>query len=217
MHEDEYPMNLQERYDAFVDDAFTEDSDALTEPSKLAILTDGKADWALRKIAEAERAIEARRAQYLEDVARLMKFTEAIQAELDALLAETTEGPQRFIDALTANLRRYAETLQEKGLLTERQRQYKFPHGSIGFHKKRVTYQRNREELLAWAQGKGLVRTHEEPDWEQIKERLGVVIEETPIGARYQVVDARTGELVAGVTVESPEHDEFLVKAHLRT
>jgi phage host-nuclease inhibitor protein Gam len=119
---------------------------------------------------------------------------------------------QRGIDFFTAHLHRYADQLVADGVLTAKRRSYKLPHGTLQLRAKPVTFARNAEALLPWAMDHGLIRTKAEVDWEALKARLVVVQAPGTIADVYTVLDGQTGEIVPGVRVESPAHDEFTVK-----
>ena len=165
---------------------------------------DGRADYALRKIGALESS-KAKRAAY---VAAEIERLQAWQSHED-------QQDQRGIDFFTSHLSRYADQLVADGVLHAKRKSYKLPHGTLQFRAKAITFARNAEELLPWAVALGLIRTKTEVDWEAVKARLVIAIEVTAIGERHTVIDQGTGEVVPGVTVESPAHDEFSVKTSM--
>jgi hypothetical protein len=162
-----------------------------------AIDNDSEADWAMRKIA----SLEAAKAKRATEVERWLQWQD-----------EGDTKDQREIDFFVSHLSRYADQLKADGVITERRKSYRLPSGVLSFRAKAVTFARNAAELLPWAKERGLIRTKEEIDWDTLKGRLVVECDEGPIATRYTVIDRETGELVPGVMVDAPAHDEFSVK-----
>jgi hypothetical protein len=173
----------------------------LQNPQGFTVDNDSKADWALRKLAEARRRLHERRAFVEVELARL----QAWQAKLDA---EDT----RLISYMEQLLADYFEHLQAQGRLG-RKKSYRLPHGQLTAHQVPTHWAVDEEELLAWAEPLGLVRINKISAWKEIKARL---IASAP-QPRAPAIDMRTGELVPGVTVKDPAGEIFHAKTEDET
>lgn len=155
---------------------------------------DDKAEWAIRKIKQAQQNIERRKA-----------FVQAQIERLQAWQQMMDERDQATIDRMTGLLQPYFEALRPT---LGRRKSYSLPSGVLQVRTAQVSYARDEEQLLPYARKIGLVKVKETPDWAEIKKRLQPA-GETP-GA--PVVDTETGEIVPGVTVAEPEREVFSVK-----
>lgn len=161
-----------------------------------AITDDAVADWAIRKIAQAERNIEKRREFVEAEIDRLRRWQEQANTE-----------DQRSIEFFTSHLHAYFEQLRESGALGKR-KSYRLPHGTLQVRAKPPTFTRDNDQLLEWAQGTGdesLVRVKIEPAWSDIRKRITIA----PDGRT--VIDTETGEIVPGVTVTELGSETFSV------
>lgn len=158
--------------------------------------SDDKAEWAVRKIRQAQLAIEKRRQFVQREIERLQAY---LQAE--------TERHERSIRFFEAHLRAYFERLRAEGALGNR-KTYRLPHGALQVRASGPKFERNDEQLLPWAKAVGLVRIKEQPDWPAIKGRLHVT-------DSLAVVDRETGEVVPGVIVVEPAGETFSVKVEV--
>jgi hypothetical protein len=173
----------------------------LQNPQGFTVDNDSKADWALRKLAEARRRLQERRAFVEVELARL----QAWQAKLDA---EDT----RLISYMERLLADYFEHLQAQGRLG-RKKSYRLPHGQLTAHQVPTHWAVDEEELLAWAEPLGLVRINKISAWKEIKARL--IASAPQPGA--PAIDMTTGELVPGVTVKDPAGEIFHAKTEDET
>lgn len=185
-------MAIAEEYMAYLD----EQVEANEQQETFQIDNDSNADWACRKIAQAQARMDERKAFVQAEIERLAAW----QEEQDA-------RDQATIDYMTSLLQPYFATLQESGALGKR-KSYKLPHGTLQVRKAGPKWRRDEAALLEWAKEQGLVRVKESPDWAGISKRL------VPSGeyAGAAAVDAETGEVVPGVQLEEPGGDIFSVK-----
>lgn len=153
-----------------------------------------KADWALRKIREAEAQIE-----------QVKRFAEERIAEIEAWVERTTASEQRTIDFMTSQLELYHRKLFEEN---PRLKTIKLPSGELQLRKAQPQYARNDEQLAAWLKVRypELVKVKETPDWNEAKKRF-------PIAGK-RLVDPNTGEIVDGVEVYEPDQPSFRVKTN---
>ncbi|MDP3702895.1 MAG: host-nuclease inhibitor Gam family protein, partial [Candidatus Omnitrophota bacterium] len=171
-----------------------------TRQEGFTIDSDGAADWAVRKIGEAE--------------ARMRRDAATVRAEAErweAWQAKRDEQNQATIDYMQSRLSAYYDQIKAEGLLPRKSRSYKLPHGVLQARTHAIKWHRDEARLLEWARGVGLVRTREEPEWNEIVKRLAP--EAQQIGAA--AIDTATGEVVEGVTVEELPKDVFNAKADL--
>lgn len=168
------------------------------------IADDAAADWAIRKIAQAQQRIEARK-----------RFVEAEQERLRQWQEAEDAKDKRTIEFMTGLLRQYFERLRESGALGKR-KSYVLPHGrlqmrSVGHKWMKV----DEQELTKWAESRGLIRVKVEPAWSEIAKNLRPSGEYVGAGAVY--VDPETGEMfeVPGVVLESPAGESFSVSPDL--
>lgn len=161
--------------------------------------SDDKAEWAVRKIKLAQLAIEKRR-----------QFVQAEIERLQAWQQMMDERDQATIDWMTSLLRPYFESLRPQ---LGKRKSYSLPSGVLQVRTAQVSYARDEEQLLPYARQIGLVKVKESVDWAELKKRL------KPAGERPgdPVVDAETGEIVPGVTVQEPEREVFSVKVDVGT
>lgn len=164
------------------------------------ITDDAGADWALRKIAQAQRRMEQRKAFVEAEIARLQRWQE-----------QANKQDLSDIEFFTSHLQSYFETLRESGALGKR-KSYSLPHGVLAVRATQPKFERDNDQLLAWAKGTGdasLVRVKEEPAWSVIKRRITIA----PDGST--VIDAETGEVIPGVVVAEPAGETFDVKVEV--
>src|SRR5690606_29158508 len=181
-------MSIAEDYLRYVEEQMEAHDDGFK------IDNDDKAEWAVRKIRQAQLAIEKRR-----------QFVQAEIERLQAWQQMMDERDQATIDRMTGLLQPYFEALRPA---LGRRKSYSLPSGTLQVRTAQVSYARDEEQLLPYARQIGLVKVKETPDWAEIKKRLQPA-GETP-GA--PVVDTETGEIVPGVTVQEPEREVFSVK-----
>lgn len=160
------------------------------KPGRFVIDSDEKAEWALKKIREAEDEHE-----------RLIALVEQERAALDEKKARFDAALERDTAFLKAALDGYMKTVKCKESKT--QESYQLLSGKLIRKKAGVDFDVDSEALAGWLRESGredLLAVTVKPMWGEIKKRLAADPES---GA---VVIAETGEVVEGVTaVEKPE------------
>jgi len=186
-------MSVAEDYLRYVEEQMEAHDDGFK------IDNDNKAEWAVRKIRQARENIERRKAFVQAEIERL----QAWQQMMD-------ERDQATIDWMTSLLRPYFESLRPQ---LGKRKSYSLPSGVLQVRTAQVSYARDEEQLLPYARQIGLVKVKESVDWAELKKRL------KPAGERPgdPVVDAETGEIVPGVTVQEPGREVFSVKVDVGT
>ena len=174
-------MDPADQYQAYLDQTVQRGDSFIVD-------TDSRADWALRKLAEARRRLQERQAFVEGETARLLDW----QAKLDA-------EDVRTIYYMEQLLAKYFERLQGEGRLG-RKKSYQLPHGQLTIRQVPVEWEVDEAKLLAWAEPLGLVRVTKSPAWQAIKARL------TPAAPQLgaAAIDLTTGELVPGVRLKAP-------------
>lgn len=117
--------------------------------------TDQKAEWALRKIAEAKT--------------ELAKWEEFYQRKLEACRADT----QSTIDFMMGHLLRYF-TAQEHRVTKSGIRKYSLPSGDLVLKPSGIDYQRDDEKMLAWCKEHlpQAVKVTEKAAWADVKAHI---------------------------------------------
>lgn len=148
---------------------------------QFVINDDGKAEWALNKIAEEKAEM-----QRMINVANsmIMKYQEKIEVYQKQFESKTAY--------LKEQLRQYFETVPHKS--TKTQETYKLPSGTLKLKKQNPEYIRDEEKLLEWVKANKLsyVKTKESVDWAKLKKELNFVDDKAL---------TEDGEIVDGVTV----------------
>lgn len=141
------------------------------------IKDDKSAEWALKKIREAQ-----------EDTARWNAYYAAQMETIERQNADT-------VAYFTALLEAWFKTVPHK--TTKTQESYQLPGGKLVRKAQQPTYERDANALLTWAKSSfpEAVKVKEEASWTDIKNRIGKVM---PDGS---AVDKETGEIIDGVTV----------------
>jgi phage host-nuclease inhibitor protein Gam len=153
---------------------------------------DNKADWAIRKIAEA-------RAEHDRIVGLASEQSKALQAKIDA----ENERLQKATERLTGQLASYMLTVPCKS--TKTQSTYRLLSGTLKRKNGGTDFRRDAAVLLEWLKksGKtGFIKSKEEPSWEDLKETLTFTDDGDAITAE--------GEIVPGVKAEK-KSDKFEV------
>lgn len=159
----------------------------LEQEERFRVTDDQKADWCLRKIAEAD--------------AELSKLTEWYERQ--KVLAQ--ERHDSRVDYFTGLLREYFETVPAHE--TKTMSKYSLPSGELVMSKAKSDYKAvDNEKLLSWCVSNDpeLVKVTTAPKWADIKKRLTTV--------EGKIVDKETGLFVEGVEIED-KPEEFKVKA----
>ncbi|MDZ4324276.1 MAG: host-nuclease inhibitor Gam family protein [Pseudomonas sp.] len=174
-----------------------------TRPEGFVIDNDGAADWALRRIGQAE--------------ARMRRDAATVRAEQErwnTWQAKRDEQNQATIDRFQSMLSAYYDQLKASGMLPRNSRSYRLPHGVLQARLHEIQWERKEAEILAWAKavnGADLVEVRESLRWAEVKKRIGS--ERNEIGA--PAIDMGTGEYVPGLQVGLPARDVFQAKADL--
>ena len=160
-----------------------EDKDCIEQSNGFVIDSDGKAEWAMRKIAE-ERA----------DAQRLIMVCTAAIDQYKEKIVTYTERQKGREDRLCAMLYSYFEQVPHK--VTKTTESYELPAGKLRLKHQKPEFVRDDDKLVEFLRGIGeneLIKTKHSPDWALFKDRVAVVGD--------SVVDKQTGEVVDGVTV----------------
>jgi phage host-nuclease inhibitor protein Gam len=193
----------QQEYREFLDQIHGMPEGITDDRTGWAVRDDGSADWALRRLARLQASMSKRAAYVASEIARLKAWQQHEDAQ-----------EQRSIDFFTAHLQRYADALVAEGVIHEKKRSYKLPHGTLAFRAKGAEFEiTNTDELLCWAKHTDparFVAPREEVLWGEIKKAL-VVQENGAVTA--EMVNPETGEVwaveVGGVRVKAMPRDEF--------
>lgn len=148
------------------------------EETKFAITTDGAADWAMRKIAQAKAEYE--------------RWCEYYRKRLEAEAAKM----QTTVDRMTSMLAEYFQTVPHKE--TKTQENYPLPTGKLVFTKDKETIEHDDDALLAWAKENDLndlIKTKEAIKWTEVKDRISAMEDGT-------FCDGVTGLEIPGITTK---------------
>lgn len=142
-----------------------------------SIKDDKSAEWALKKIKEAQ-----------EDTARWNTY---YAAQMEAIERQNADTVAYF----TALLEAWFATVPHK--TTKTQESYQLPGGKLVRKAQQPTYERDADALLTWAKSSfpEAVKVKEEASWEAIKKRI------TAVNGAGQAIDRETGELIPGVKI----------------
>ncbi len=165
-----------------------------TERETFVVDTDEKANWALRKIKQAQQKQEESNALAIAEIEKI-----------EAWNADEKEKAQRDIDYFQGLLAYYAVKKREEDPKFKSQ---KLPNGRIKFVKKQPKLNYDNQTVIDYLKKNertDLIRTKEEPSKSEIKKAF--VINED------KLVDPDTGEVVDGITVEYLD-DEFKVEVN---
>lgn len=157
------------------------------QDERFTITDDQKADWCLRKIAEADAELE--------------RLTDWYERQIKAAQENRDSRVQYF----TGLLREYFSTVPAHE--TKTMSKYCLPSGELVLTKPKADYTKTDEEkLLSWCltNDPDLVKVTTSPKWSDIKKRL--------ITVNGEAVDRETGIFVDGVEIEE-KPGKFEVKA----
>ncbi|MFD1385682.1 host-nuclease inhibitor Gam family protein [Oceanobacillus oncorhynchi subsp. oncorhynchi] len=163
-----------------------------TERETFVVDTDEKANWALRKIKQAQQKQEEANTLATEE-----------QDKIEAWYQSEREKAQRDIDYFQGLLAYYAVKKREEDPKFKSQ---KLPNGRIKFVKKQPKLNYDDKTVIEYLKNNertDLIRVKEEPSKADVKKAF--VINED------KLIDPETGEVVDGITVEHLE-DEFKVE-----
>lgn len=185
-----YPPWMQEDETEMEEAWFEDQEEALEEPKRFVIDNDELAEWALKKIKEAE-----------EEHDRLMALVAKERVALDAKADKLDQALERDTAFLKFALSDYMRTVKCKA--TKTQESYQLLTGKLIRKKASVDYNVNNDALVGWLRENkhdDLVSVTVKPRWGDIKKLL---VADPESGA---VVIGETGEVIDGVTaVEKPE------------
>lgn len=146
--------------------------------------SDSKAEWAVKRIKEAER-----------EQNRLLALVDEERAELDVREKEILDNYAKKTDGLKALLEEYlrAQYAKEEARETNTQITYQLLSGKLVYKKSGLELKHNKDVLLNWCKEHlpDAVKVTYEPKWAEIKKNIKVV-DGIP-------VYAPTGEVVDGV------------------
>ena len=158
------------------------------EREPFAVTDDRKAEWCMKKIAEADHELETMKAWYKTQ-------TDAAQTHHDNEVAY-----------FTGLLRAYFETVPAKD--TKTMRKYALPSGNLVLNKAKQDFGcENPQALLEWCEKNDpeMIRVKREPCWIDIKKRL--------VKTDAGIIDGATGLEVDGVvTLNKPEEFKVTLK-----
>lgn len=194
----------QEAYAEYLDkrhsQLMTPDSSPIAELECWAIRDDGAADWALRRIGLLE-AQKAKRAA----------FVIAEKQRLDDWQAQEDKQAERGIEFFTSALRSYYESLKIEGVVHDKRKTYRLPHGRLSERTALVEYERDDAVTIHWMQSQAwghFLRTKTELAWNELKALITPMKDE----ANAEVISNLTGEIIPGLRVKQPERQVFSVK-----
>lgn len=146
--------------------------------------SDSKAEWAVKRIKEAER-----------EQNRLLALVDEERAELDVREKEILDNYAKKTDGLKALLEEYlrAQYAKEEARETNTQITYQLLSGKLVYKKSCLELKQNADVLVNWCKEHlpDAVKVTYEPKWAEIKKNIKVV-DGVP-------VYAPTGEVVDGV------------------
>lgn len=116
----------------------------IEDPAPWTIDDDGKATWALRKVAAAEREIADADRLYKAELARLQAWREQV-----------TTAPKRTVDYMTVHLFEYLERLRWK---TPNLHTVTLPGGTITHRTSQRVIVKDADAFMAWAEEHGYER-----------------------------------------------------------
>lgn len=158
-----------------------------------AITDDSGAEWALRKIAEAQ-----------EEANRLLALYEAEKTRLAAAAAKVQQATETRTAYFRALLRQYFETVPHTKTKAGTE-QYKLLSGTLALKPGGPRFIPDKEKLLGWLEANGredLIKTERSPKWAEVKKALtyaaGCAVDEN-------------GQIVDGVEVVKDE-PQFIIK-----
>lgn len=165
----ELEKSLNEHIAEQIDDRFVIDSD-------------DKADWALRKIKEAENEIE--KAEY---------FAESQIRQIENWKVKQTDGHRDSIEYFQSLLAEYAQRKREED---PKFKSITLPSGNVGFRKKPVKWVYNDEQVLKTLESENMndfIKVEKKIDKRSIKKAFEA--------AGDKVINPETGQVIEGIEV----------------
>lgn len=163
-----------------------------TEKDSFKVDDDSKANWALRKIKQAQEKQEKASSLAVEE-----------QEKIEAWYQSEKEKAQREIDFFQGLLAQYAF---EKRKQDPKFKSQTLPNGRIKFQKKQAQIKYKDKDIIDYLEKnekEDLIKVKKEPAKSEIKKAFTI--------RGNKMIDPDTGEVVDCVTVELPE-DEFKVE-----
>lgn len=184
---------MSEAINEVLDEEINQDEEIAAEiaeeagDQRFVIDDDGKANWAVQKIKEAQAEIENWKQYYAEALEKIEK------------------RQQGRISYLMYLLRKYFDSVPHKN--TKTQASYQLPSGNLVMKHPGPKYEVDDEALIGWLKKNNLTdfiktETKEKPLWGELKKTVTVAGE---------TVVTEDGEIVPGVIVNQPE-DMFDIK-----
>jgi hypothetical protein len=180
-------MNMDEMYEQIINEQVEENK---TEGFRID--DDGKAEWALKKIAQEKQ--------------ELKKYNSVCDAMIDEYNAKKIKAEQKYennTQFLRDQLQEYFGTVERKR--TKTQENYKLPSGKLVLSYPKVKFVRDEEILTNWLENNQLdefVKIKKSTDWKELKKKVQVS------GSSIVTED---GEVVDGIIAEETEA-EFKVE-----
>ncbi|WP_193063419.1 host-nuclease inhibitor Gam family protein [Oceanobacillus oncorhynchi] len=165
-----------------------------TEKESYKIRNDSAANWALRKIKQAQQKQEEVNALAVDEIEKINRWSE-----------EENAKNQKDIDYFQGLLAQYA---MEKRQQDSEFKSLKLPNGRIRFQKKQPKYNYDDDAVVEYLKKNERTdlfqtTTTEKPLKNDIKKAFTI--------NKDKLIDPDTGEVIDGVTVEHPD-DEFKVE-----
>lgn len=142
---------------------------------------DSQAEWAMRKIEEAQAEYERWKTYYADSLAK-------IKAKTD-----------NTVNFMTVKLAEYFRTVPHKE--TKTQEKYALPSGELILKKAKTIWVHDDEALLPWLKDNGIadcIKVTEAVSWANLKKRLA----QTPDGIIYDAATGSVCDAVKAVTTE---------------
>ena len=164
---------------------------AMTEEEvRFMVDNDQKAEWCIRKIAEAKK--------------EMMDWIEFYVAQTD----KVKDRCERRIMFFEMKLKDYFSQVPHK--VTKTQESYQLPSGKLVYKRQGPDYERDDALILAWLKANDedrFVKVKESVDWAELKKKIDVLqLTSGEDQVAEQVVFTETGEVVPGITVtERPD------------
>lgn len=169
------------------------DKQEQVESEKFKVTDESSANWALRKIAQMEKQIEANN-----------ELAVAEEEKIEAWRKSVNDTAQNSIDFFQSYLAEYAMSLKKEN---PKFKTLKLPNGQLSFRKQQPKWDLDDEKVLKTLKETGnddLIKVTEKPKIAEIKKAFKA--------HGTKAINPETGEVVEGITiVEQPE--KFGVKA----
>lgn len=159
-------LDVGHDYLAFVDEEMMREQEEATQSGVPFIDSVDKANWAVRKIAQAEARKRSRAATVAAEIERVTRWQQEGDAE-----------DQRTIDFFTGMLAVYFDGLVKTGSLGKK-KSLKLPTGTLQMRTSQPKLDFDKDALARWLRENGrtdLVRTVDVAEWGEFKKTLSVV------------------------------------------